>query len=258
MSKLINRINRQTYVLKDKTNHYQSKLLKVSETAALLKYQPAFTNRNILDLGVGTGRTTRYLYPLANSYLCCDYSPYMVAYMNEHFPDVKTLQVDMRDLTTIESSSIDFVLGASNVLDAVSHDDRLIVLSDVFRVLSTGGIFMFSSHNLGYKLSQTGPVLRYSKNPITQYYNFLSYVRSLINYRRNRRFWVLEKDYAVFSDRGHDYSLLHYYINRKSQKSQLHSTGFDLLEVFDENGKIANDEDQSIESSSLLYVARRT
>ena len=58
-------LNRSVYEKRGVYRHYLSEALLPQEIACLLKYQPCFYGRDILDVGVGAGRTTRYLAPLA-------------------------------------------------------------------------------------------------------------------------------------------------------------------------------------------------
>src|SRR4029078_8255465 len=117
--------------------------LDQAESVAFLRHQPSFAGRDVLDLGVGTGRTTRLLAPLAARYVAVDWSPPMVAYVRAHFPDIEIHRADVRDLGRFAAASFDFVLASCNLIDAVSHPDRRRVLDEVRRVLRPRGRFMF-------------------------------------------------------------------------------------------------------------------
>jgi ubiquinone/menaquinone biosynthesis C-methylase UbiE len=231
--------------------------LSIAEVSALLKYQPFFAGKDVLDLGVGTGRTTYYLAPLAERYTAIDYSPHMIGYMHEHFPDVRALLVDMRNLSVFADESFDFVLGSSNVVDAVSHADRLTVLGEVQRILRAGGLFIFSSHNRDYAKATSGPRLQYSKNPATQLHNLAIFVRQFLNHRRTGKLRKIESEYSLLDDVGHDYSLLHYYVDPSYGELQLRRLGFEMLDVFAHSGRVKARDEKDVLSPSLYYVARR-
>ena len=251
-------VNRRIYHAAGIPQWYRSDApLDRAETMALLKYQPAFAGREVLDLGIGTGRTTHFLAPLATRYVGTDYSPPMVDYVRAHLPDITVGLADMRDLSAFSGSSFDFALASCNVIDAVSHDDRLRTLGEWRRVLRPRGILMFSSHNRQYSRALSGPSLARSRNPVTQLRYLERYVRSLINHSRVRRLRRVDGEYALLNDLGHDYAALHYYIDRDTQRRQLERAGFLLRDVFDVSGHVVGDTGDDSASPSLLYVAER-
>src|SRR5258707_8830157 len=81
-------VNRGVYFSPRVYRYYLSDQLTPSETACLLKYQPHISQRDVLDIGVGTGRTSRYLAPLARRYEAVDYSPVMVSYVRKTMPKI--------------------------------------------------------------------------------------------------------------------------------------------------------------------------
>jgi SAM-dependent methyltransferase len=222
---------------------------------ALLAYQPAFAGRDVLDLGIGAGRTTRILAPLARRYVGTDYSPPMIAHVRATLPDIDARLCDMRDLSPFADASFDFVMASCNLLDAVSHDDRLAVFAEVRRVLRPGGTFVFSSHNRRFALATRGPYLVRAGNPATQAAYLLRYAQGLLNHARVRRYRREEAEYALLNDLGHDYAALHYYIDRETQRRQLERAGFIPRDVFNVAGRRLVDGDDDAESPSLLYVA---
>jgi SAM-dependent methyltransferase len=240
------RVNRRIYHAPNITRWYRSGDLDYAETMALLRHQSAFAGREVLDLGVGTGRTTRYLAPLASRYVCVDSSPPMVEYMRTRWPGLEIHLADMRDLHAFATCSFDFVLASCNLLDAVSHDDRLRVLAEVQRILRPTGTFVFSSHNRRLRTALSGPRLARSPNPATQAVLVWQYARSLLNHARVGRLRRIEPDYSLLNDSGHEYAALHYYVDRDVQRRQL-----------DGAGRALGDGDDDSESPSLLYVAER-
>ncbi len=239
---------------------YLGTALDTPETMALIKYQPRFAHRRMLDVGVGTGRTSRFLHPVASSYTCLDSSPPMVEYIRRHLPWLDVHLADMRDLSAWPAASFDFILASNNVLDAVSHEDRLLTLREFHRVLDTSGVLLFSSHNRRYHRALGGPRLHFSRNPVTQARYAVHYAVQLAHHARIRRFRRFENEYALLDDVGHDFQLLHYYIDRATQRHQLERSGFTLLDIFDDNGTtLGGDRDRDdADSGTLLYVAQRS
>jgi SAM-dependent methyltransferase len=237
--------------------YYLSKLLKPPEIACLLKYQPNFARRDVLDIGVGAGRTSHYLAPLARRYEAVDYSPVMVNYMKKTMPEISVRGADFRDLRVFVDASFDFVFATDNVIDALSHKDRIRAMREACRVLRVGGLLAFSSHNLNYKKALSGPEFEWSSNPGRLGTNSVKYVLSKWNHHRVGRLRRTMPDYALLNDPGHFYACLHYYATRSTVNSQLTSAGMQLLEVFDCEGRVSPEGRDDSDDTSLLYVATR-
>ncbi len=102
----------------------------------------------ILDLGVGTGRTTRFLFPMAKRYVGLDYSPGMVGRCKERFPEASLVLGDAEDLSSFSDESFDAAVFSYNGIDYLCPDaKRLACLVEIHRVLRPGGVFIFSTHN---------------------------------------------------------------------------------------------------------------
>ncbi|MBS1850859.1 MAG: class I SAM-dependent methyltransferase [Acidobacteria bacterium] len=102
---------------------------------------------SILDLGVGGGRTTPYLSSLAGRYVGVDYAPAMVQVCREKFPRLRFEEADAADLSRFASGAFDAVVFSFNGLDVLAVEQRQRCLAECRRVLRSGGVFIFSSHN---------------------------------------------------------------------------------------------------------------
>lgn len=98
------------------------------------------------DIGVGGGRTVPLLDPAASTYVALDFMPEMVRAATDRFPGVDIRLGDARRLEFTDAS-FDLVVFSSNGLDTLGHDDRLVALAEIRRVLRTPGRLVFSSHN---------------------------------------------------------------------------------------------------------------
>ena len=118
----------------------------------------------ILDLGVGAGRTTPHLARIASRYVGVDCSDAMVARCRERFPDLEVLQLDATDLSAIEAGSFDTVVFSFNGIDDIpTREGRRCCLAECARVLRSNGCFLFSVHNPRYlvftpQLDGVGPM----------------------------------------------------------------------------------------------------
>ena len=102
----------------------------------------------ILDIGVGGGRTTPYLSRLASRYVGVDYSEEMIGACRSKFPELEFRVADASDLSVFPDACFDAIVIAFNGLDCVFPEERRWqCLRECRRVLRTGGVLVFSSHN---------------------------------------------------------------------------------------------------------------
>lgn len=248
--------NRAVYHQPDVWRYYHSKDLVPAEVACFLKYQPFIAGRDVLDVGVGAGRTTRYLEPIARRYEAVDYSPVMVEHVREAFPKTHVQRADFRALTPFADATFDFVLASDNVIDALSHEDRMRALAEARRVLRPGGLFAFSSHNVRFAHAFDGPTLAWSRNPFTLARRVKDLVTMLRNHRRVAPHRKTTPEYAILNDSGQNYACLHYYASREAVTAQLERAGMHLVDVFDVDGQSMDEKRDSSDCPSLLYVAQ--
>ena len=250
-------VNRRVYMAKGVDRSYRFWTLGRAEALVLLKYQPAFSGQDVLDVGVGAGRTTIYLAPLARRYEAIDYSPVMVESARSRLPGISFRVADMRDLSAFADATFDFLLASNNVLDAVSHEDRLRALAEFRRVLRDGGTLVFSSHNRQYRDAGHGPRVEFSRNPVTLALNMLKWVRQHLNHARIRGLRRLEPDYSLLDDMGMDFGCLHYDHDHETQRRQLAGLGLRLVDVLDHEGQSLVASDPGRGSPWLMYIAKR-
>jgi SAM-dependent methyltransferase len=204
----------------------------------------------ILDMGVGTGRTTPHLMKLTRNYCGIDYSVQMIRIARRLHPQADLRVGDARDLSQFFAGEFAVVFFAFNGIDYVSHEARLKVLAEVLRVLKRGGFFVFSSHNRNYKAFNKLRIGYEGKVWPSLKHSFLSVVNRLSYLPRQEH----TAEYSVITDPGHQYSLLTYYISAQKQIEQLRRAGF-LQDVrfYDLEGARS----ESPKSAWLYYVARK-
>src|SRR5262245_50137262 len=120
--------------------------LPMAEQYLFGKYIQA--SSDILDLGVGGGRTTRHLSSKARRYVGVDYSQSMIESCRKKFPQTDLRWGDATDLWEFENASFDVAVFSFNGIDSIRTDEeRGRCLSEVRRILRPGGRFIFSSNN---------------------------------------------------------------------------------------------------------------
>lgn len=104
---------------------------------------------DVLDLGVGAGRTSRHLAG-ARSYLGVDYSTAMVEACRRELPTLRFVTGDARRLDFVADESVDLVLFSYNGIDHADAAGRRRILHEMRRVLRPGGLMILSSHNAAH------------------------------------------------------------------------------------------------------------
>lgn len=135
------------YNASDVTAHYAA-LDYLSPCERLLLETYVARGSEILDLGVGGGRTTRYLAQHAKRYVGVDNAPAMVAACRRKFPGLEFKVMDAANLSAFSEGSFDAVVFAFNGIDFVLPESaRRQCLAYIQRILKPGGKLIFSSHN---------------------------------------------------------------------------------------------------------------
>jgi ubiquinone/menaquinone biosynthesis C-methylase UbiE len=201
--------------------------LQPAEQALLSRLEGAIRGKDVLDLGVGTGRTAEHLAPLARRYVGVDYSQEMLAECRRRHPDLDLWHCDARDLGAFAGGSFDFVLFSFNGIDDVDPQGRLNILAEVHRVLRPGGVFAFSTHNLEAK-RRSAFALR--GRPLSR--PLRHYAAGILNHLRMKRHERHGDGYALLNDQSHNFRLLTYYVTPERQAAQLLEAGFTGIETF--------------------------
>lgn len=253
----MNRMNEEWYARPEAVSAFAGDdLLEPSLVLLLIKYSHAIVDRDVLDLGVGPGRTTAYLSRLTDGYVGIDYSPAMVAHCARRFPASRIELGDARDLTRFESASFDFVLFSAAAISAVDHEGRLRIVREVKRILRPGGLFAFSAHNREYHDAHEGPRLQVHRNPVTFLMNIVRWSRDSWNHARRRGHEREFPEYALINDMAEGFRLLHYYIEPSHQRRQLAEVGFEVVAEYDDALNVVQPGARVTGSPWIWYVAR--
>ena len=163
--------------------------------AAALRAVAEWAGGDVLDIGVGGGRTTGLLASSARSYVGVDLSSVMLDVARRRHPDVDLRLGDAADLAGLPDAAYDLVVFSFNGLDALDHAGRGAALQAMARVARPDGRVLFSSLNLdGVSYDERpwrvaggvlGPRFRHHLRYAASHPS--SVRRSLHNYRRARQ-----------------------------------------------------------------------
>ncbi|MHB1254163.1 MAG: class I SAM-dependent methyltransferase [Candidatus Humimicrobiaceae bacterium] len=231
---------------------------------------------NMLDMGVGGGRTTRYFLPLVNSYIGADYAPNMIAECKKKFKNKKIFEVlDVRNMSKFSDNMFDFILFSYNGIDSFGLEDRETALKEIKRVLRNDGYFSFSTHNINWHgLSDLFTIKNMfkrltnktesTKNPFSVFIIFFKSV--FINLRlnfQNKSFNIknhidhLRKEgYGCLIDNSLNGKASIFYTSYKSQIQQLKKLGFKNITAYSVNGIKTEDESELNKSGWIYYLCR--
>jgi len=230
--------------------------LEPAEKTVLEMLKPELSEMDMLDMGVGGGRTTKYFAPLVRNYTGADYAIAMVDIcLDKYGNDYYFLNCDARDMKEISNNCYDFVFFSYNGIDSFSHKDRMAALDEIYRVLRPDGYFCFSSHNLDWEglagifsfKEKKDPDRRNGSNHFVG--NISSEIRLACKIARlnilNRSIHMTDHILKLRKNkRGHIYDnslngkAKVYYVNSNEQIRQLEERGFKNVSTFCRDGLI--------------------
>ena len=234
------------------------------EAASLLRVADEVRGLPVLDLGVGTGRTTSLLRLLSSDYVGVDYTRSMVEASQGHFPGERFVLGDARDLSEFPASHFALVLFSFNGIDAVDHAGRERIIQEVRRVLRPGGYFIFNTHNYDGPSFGDRP---WNLRPLTPLpkrraiYNVVRRVAELPfstpNYRKLQALSSDEGTYALRPSASHRFGIVVYFAKTEPQVTALRAGGFERIEIYtDLDGRLIDANDDTQGNVWLYFVAQ--
>lgn len=221
-------LNKEVYDEKSVVDRYANNYyLDKPEISFLYMLGDRLKGMKVLDIGVGGGRTTFYFAPLAGDYMGIDYAENMVSACERQFPDRKFTVCDVRNMEMFGDGTFDLALFSMNGLDSIPHEDRLLALREIKRVIKPGGIFFFSAHNIQFIRDLKSR--KVTMDPHGIYYFLYRYLLLLFNGPALRR--LSREKHAVINDGAHQARLKLYYIEPEEQVNQLRKVGFKNIRV---------------------------
>lgn len=212
-------VNQQFYATDVVAAHYSERVrLTEPERRVLDRYADHIAAGELLDIGVGAGRTLLDLTAMSRGYTAIDYVARMIEHCREKFPEARLFHCDVQEMGIFAGGTFDVACALLNALDDLPDHARRRALAEIQRVLRPDGLLIFSAHNL----PDDG----------------------------DARFTVVvEEMYGT--------PLPTAYISRQEQIAQLAAAGFDTIEVADWDGNVLDAGATPVRDPCLYYVARK-
>lgn len=197
----------------------------------LAELRQAMSEMRVVDVGFGAGRTVPYFGMAARSYSGFGFAPNMVATCRQIVGDLvdpaSITTADARNMTAVGDASCDLVLISYNAIDEGGEGDRFKVLAEVRRVMTSGGYFCFSSHNMR-SLTPRGATGLLPRLRRWRRYRLLRAANPNLDTLRHG-------PTAMIHDPGIDYRFPHSYIAPSAQVRQFQDFGLSNVRVFSLN-----------------------
>ena len=240
---IVDTVNKRTYAKTAVVDWYDHlDFILRPEQVILEKLLPHIKDKKILDIGIGGGRTTKFLLEISKDYTGIDYTSGCIEVVKRKYKDANVLCCDARDLKIFCDNAFDFVLFSFNSIDYIIHEERIRALTEIHRVLKPGRFLMFSTHNRDYRFFNKLPWQekpRFNMNHLKSCLYTLYYLPKHLKMKRHE---IHTDEYAIINDNAHGYSMLAYYITINKQVKQLERIGFSTLETYDMEGKQINND----------------
>lgn len=240
----------------DLVSAYTNRDLRPVEVMLLALYAEQLRGR-VLEIGCGAGRVTGYLAELGAEVHATDVSERMLQAGRRRYPDVTFECRDLRDLDALATGAYDAVVASNAVLDVLGDEHRKAALAELHRLLTPGGMLIFSTHNRAAAASRETPTDAVRTDPIGLVRDLVRLPRWMRNHRLRVAHEVEQPDYAILNDLSHDFEAMHYYVSRAAQVDQLERIGFKFVECRDIDGHALPADADAPESTQLHFVARR-
>lgn len=237
------------------------------EMQVLLAIAPDVRGKPVLDIGVGTGRTTPLLRLLTDDYVGIDYVPNMIERARSVLPGNDLRVGDVLDLREFDDGSKSLVLFSYNGLDSIDHESRPVALANMARVTAPGGYLVYSTLNLDSphprRMPWTPPQRPLEKGTegflLWAFRAFRLTVLlplHIANLRRMRKLSKRGTGWANEPSAGSGWRLILHFTTLAKAKQEVAAAGLTLERVITVDGADVTDRD-STEALYFYLVARR-
>ncbi|MDX6373665.1 MAG: hypothetical protein QOD98_2653 [Nocardioidaceae bacterium] len=220
---------------------------------------------DVLDIGIGGGRTTGLLVDRARSYVGIDISREMLELARERFPDQDLREGNAVDLGDLPDASYDLVVFSFNGLDALDHGDRGAALAAMARVTRPGGRVLFSSLNLdGVSFDERplrvaggllSPRFRYHLARAARHPGTV--VRSVQNFRRTRQEVEDGRGWGRRPLRAHEFRFVVHFATMEETVDEAEAAGLEVVAAYADDGSELAPSTARTDADYVHFVCRR-
>ncbi len=243
---------------------YLASDLRPPERELLVILRDRLSRFDMLDLGVGAGRTSFIFAALARNYVGVDYAESMVEICRRRFGEDSRqtfIRLDASDLSALGHQEFDLILFSFNGIDYVDLERRKKIFREVHRLLKQDGYFFYSTHSLD---SFPWPV-EWPKFSLTRpLRSLVALARKAIwhgkRYRANRKqdpTEIKKRGWAYLQDGSHNFGLTHFYSTGEYQIRELQEHGFEIELRLGLDGRKLNLR-ETVQDYSIHYLCRKT
>lgn len=203
----------------------------------------------MLELVPGGSRLTEELVHQARTYMGIGPSPAVINVCRQMYLAGRFVVAEIDDLGQFEPGGFDAVVGGRCAIDGLDGERRRVLFQGVHRVLASGGLLIFSSHNAAAPELHQVP----EQSEARRRGGLLRGLRL-----RSSRSPMDERDLGnelLSGIDGHQ-SPGPYRIASDAQAAQLGEVGFALLECIDLQGHVVPPDGPGSQALELHYVAR--
>lgn len=218
----------------------------------------------VLDVGIGAGRTAWMVSLLTPHYIAIDYATAMVESARRNCPWADIRIGDARSLE-FDDESFDFVLFSNAGIDSLNHEDRASALAEFSRVLSPGGVLIYST------LNRTGPFYKCGPGPVASKRTAVSEIYAVSRFvarvalrprehlnafkhvRAHRSLFEDHDDWAINTMPTHEWSLVVHYTTPRAAVAESKKYGFRSTVLIDAAGRFLATSDPDT-NAAWFYV----
>jgi SAM-dependent methyltransferase len=234
--------------------------------AAALRSLAEWAHGDVLDIGVGGGRTTGLLAPSARSYVGVDLSGEMLDLARRRYPDADLRPGDAADLAGLPDTAYDLVVFSFNGLDALDHEGRGAALRAMARVTRPGGRVLFSSLNLdGVSFGERpwrvaggvlSPRFRYHLRHAARHPS--SVLRSLRNYRRTRQESEDGEGWGRRPLREHEFRFVVHFATMEETVAEARTAGLEVVAAYADDGRVLAPSTAHTDADYVHFLCRKS